>query len=208
MCPGMTHALYFAPGACSLAPNVALREAGLPFELARVDLRQKKLATGEDYLAINPKGYVPALRLPDGTLLTEAAVMLQYVADQAPDARLAPPPGSRERYRLQEWLNFIATELHKGSSPLYNPTANDELKISLRTRLAARWQHLADTLKEGGFLMGSFGVADAYAFYVLRAWQRAHQQSLEPWPALADYYKRLVARPAVAAALASEGLEA
>lgn len=204
----MSHVLYFAPGACSLGPNIALHEAGVPFELSRVDMRQKKLASGEDYLAINPNGYVPALRLPDGSALTEAAVMLQYIADQAPDKNLAPPPGSRQRYRLQEWLNFVATELHKGTSPLYNPTANDEFKTSLKTRLAARWQHLANAVKEHEFVMGGFSVVDPYAFYVLRSWQHAHKESLDRWPALAAYYKRLAARPAFVAALESEGLEA
>jgi glutathione S-transferase len=204
----MTHVLYFAPGACSLGPNIALREAGIAFELTRDDLRQKKLATGEDYLAINPNGYVPALRLEDGSVLTEAAVMLQYIADQAPGKGLAPPPGSRQRYRLQEWLNFVATELHKGTSPLYNATANDEFKTSLKTRLAARWQHLANAVKDRDFVMGELTVVDPYAFYVLRSWQHAHKESLERWPALVSYYKRLAARPAFVAALASEGLEA
>jgi len=204
----MAHVLYFTPGTCSIAPNIALREAAIPFELARVDLKQKKLATGDDYLAINPSGYVPALRLPDGGVLTEVAVMLQYIADQRRDDSLAPPPGTMERYRLQEWLNFIATELHKGASPLYNPVANEEYKTLLRTnRLAARWQHVATNLRDG-YLMGRFTVADAYAFYVLRAWQHAHKQTLDAWPALVDYYQRLAARPMIAEALASENLTA
>lgn len=203
----MSYVLYFAPGACSLAVNIVLREAGLPFELARVDLRQKKLANGDDFLAINPNGYVPALRLPDGNVLTEAAVMLQYLADQKPEAKLAPPVGTMERYRFQELMNFIATELHKGSNPLYSPIANEEYKAQLKERLASRWQHLASRLHDG-FLTGHFTVADSYAFYVLRAWQRAHHQDLARWPALAEYYARLAARPTIAAALASEGLEA
>jgi glutathione S-transferase len=203
----MTHVLYYTPSVCSLSPHIALLEAGLPFELARVDLGQKKLATGEDFFAINPKGYVPALRLPDGSVLTEGAVMIQYIADQAPDKGLAPPPGSMERYRFQEWLNFIATELHKGSSPLYNTLANEEYKTSLKNRLATRYDYLANHLRDG-WLMGRFTVADGYAFWVLRAWQHSHKQDLARWPALVDYYARLSARPTVQAALAAEGLKA
>src|SRR5512143_3436170 len=116
----MTFTLFYTPGACPLSPHIALREAGLPFELVKVDLRAKKLASGEDFTAINPKGYVPALKLPNGELLTEGQVMLQYIADQVPAKKLAPPAGTMDRYRLLEQLNFIATELHKGVSPLYN----------------------------------------------------------------------------------------
>jgi glutathione S-transferase len=203
MSQAMTHVLYYTPSVCSLSPHIALLEAELPFELARVDLGKKKLATGEDYLSINPKGYVPALRLPDGALLTEGAVMIQYIADQAPEKNLAPPAGTRERYRLQEWLNFIATELHKGSSPLYNTLANEELK----TRLAARYDYLASQLRDG-YLMGRFTVADGYAFWVMRAWQHSHKQTLDRWPALVEYYARLAARPTVQTALAAEGLQA
>lgn len=203
----MSHTLYYAPGACSLVPNIVLREAAVPFELVRVDLRNKKLATGEDYLAVNPSGYVPALRLPDGSVLTEAAVMIQYIADQRHDTKLVPPLGTMERYRAMELLNFIATELHKSSSPLFNPTANEEFKASIKTRLAARFTTLEQHLRDG-YLMGSFGLADAYAFYVLRSWQHAHKENLTRWPGLADYYTRLAARPAVVAALESEGLKA
>ncbi len=204
----MTHALYFAPGACSLAPNIVLREAGIPFDLVRVDLRQKKLATGESYLAINPNGYVPALRLPDGSVLTEAAVMLQYIADQRPEAKLAPPPaGTMERYRFQEKLNFIATELHKGTSPLYNPAAGDDFKAALKARLASRFEYLASFVRDG-YIMGGLTAADGYAFYILRSWQHAHKEDLTRWPALVDYYQRMAVRPAVVAALASEGLQA
>ncbi len=204
----MSYVLHYAPGACSLAINITLREAGLPLELVKVDLRSKKLATGEDYLAINPNGYVPALRLPDGSVFTEAAVVMQLVADQKPEAGLAPPIGSRERYRFMELLHFIATELHKGANPLFSPVANEEYKTQIKERLAARWTHLENQLHDGYLFGGGFTVADAYAFYVLRSWQRAHKQDLARWPALADYYKRLAARPTVAAALAAEGLEA
>lgn len=204
----MTYVLYYTPGACSLAINITLREAGLPLELVKVDLRSKKLATGEDYLAVNPNGYVPALRLPDGSVFTEAAVVMQLLADQQPEAKLAPPLGSRERYRFQELVNFIATELHKGANPLFSPVANEEYKTQIKDRLAARWKHLESRLSDGYLFGGSFTAADAYAFYVLRSWQRAHKQDLARWPALADHYARLAARPTVAAALASEGLEA
>lgn len=204
----MTYTLYYAPGACSISPNIALREAGLPFELVKVDTRTKKLANGDDYLAVVPKGYVPALRLPDGTLLTEGAVMVQYIADQVPDKRLAPALGTTERYRLMEWLNFIATELHKGTSPLYSPLASKEYKDALKERLAKRWEVLAAGVK-GTYLTGNmFTVADGYAFYVMRSWQRAHEQSLTPWPTLVDYYARLAERASVQAALASESLSA
>ena len=204
----MSHTLYFTPGACSLSPSIALREAGIAFDLVRVDLRAKKTANGDDYLAINPKGYVPALRLPDGQILTEGAVMVQYIADQKPAAQLAPPSGSLARYRMMEWLNFIATELHKGVSPLYNPAINEEFKKSLLDRLALRWGVLARGVRTQPFLTGEhFTVADGYACYVLRSWQRAMKQDLSRWPELVDYYARLVARPTVAAALAAEGLE-
>jgi glutathione S-transferase len=207
--PTMTYTLYYSPGACSLSPSIALREAGLPLELVRVDLRAKKTANGDDYLAISPKGYVPTLRLPDGQILTEGAVMVQYIADQKPETQLAPPPGTFARYRLMEWLNFIATELHKGMSPLYNPTANDEFRKSIKERLALRWNVLASALRQTPFLTGDhFTVADGYACYVLRGWQRSIKEDLARWPELTDYYARLVARPSVAAALAAEGLEA
>jgi glutathione S-transferase len=198
--------LYYAPNTCSLSPHIALREAGLPFELVRVDLRAKQVHGGGDFLAVNPKGYVPALRLPGGQVLTEGAVMVQYIADQVPERQLAPPAGTLERYRLEEWLVFIATELHKGASPLYNPTASAELKQSLLARLAARWSTLAAGVRDRPYLMGErFTIADGYATYVLRAWQNAQKQDLARWPELADYYARLVARPAVVAALAAEG---
>jgi len=202
------YTLYYAPNTCGLVPHIALREAGLPFELARVDLRNKKLADGGDWLAINPKGYVPALRLPHGDILTEGAVMVQYIADQAPESGLAPPNGSMARVRLQEQLHFIATELHKGMSPLYNPLAGDAFKRSLKERVAGRFATLAATLGDKPYLFGEqFTVADGYAFYVQRAWQHPHEESLERWPTLQAYYRRIADRPAVAAALAAEGLQ-
>ena len=203
----VNHTLYFTPNTCSLSPHIVLREAGIPFELVRVDLKNRKLAGGGDWLAINAKGYVPALRLPDGQILTEGAVMVQYLADQRPEKLLLPAPGTMERVRLQEWLHFIATELHKGMSPLYNVLAGDDYKKQLKERLAGRWTTLAEGIK-GPYLTGEqFTIADAYAFYVLRAWQHAQKESLDRWPALRAYYQRIAERPAVAAALEAEGVK-
>lgn len=205
----VSHTLFWAMNTCSLSPHIVLCESGLPFDLVRVDLRTKKLADGGDWLAINPKGYVPALRLPDGEILTEGAVMVQYLADQAPEQRLAPPYGTMARVRLQEWLHFIATEIHKGMSPLYNTLAGDAFKAQIKEhRLPGRWVTLAEGIGDKPYLMGDFTVADAYAFYVLRSWQHAHKQSIERWPVLQAYYARIAARPAVAAALAAEGIHA
>lgn len=204
----MTYTLYWAPNTCSLSPHITLRESGLPFDLVRVDLRAKKLADSGDWLAINPKGYVPALRIPSGEILTEGAVMVQYLADRAPEKNLAPAWGSIARVRLMEWLHFVATELHKGMSPLYNPKANDDFKASLEERLIGRWTTLAEGLGDKPYVMGDFTIVDGYAFYVLRAWQHAFKKSIERWPTLAAYYQRLAARPSVAAALDAEGLKA
>ena len=203
------YTLYYTPHTCSLSPHIVLREAGIPFELVRVDLRAKQLADGGDWLAINPKGYVPALKTPDGEVITEGAVIIRYLADQRPDSKLAPPAGTLSRVRLDEWLHFIATELHKGMSPLYNPVANADFKQNLKdVRLAARWATLAAGIGDKPYLLGEFTIADAYAFYVLRAWHRGQKESLERWPVLASYYARVAERPAVAAALAAEGTPA
>lgn len=157
--------LYFSPGACSLSPHIALREAGLSFELEPVDLRAKKTKRGDDYLTVNPKGYVPALVLEDGELLTEGAIIVQYIADQRPDLPLAPRAGTPERRRLQEWLHFIATELHKGFGPINNPASNDELKKVLRAKLETRFAFLTKGLEGKRFLLGDdFTVADGYAY--------------------------------------------
>jgi len=204
----VTYTLYWAPNTCSLSPHITLREAGLPFDLVKVDLRAKKLADGGDWLAINPKGYVPALRIPTGEILTEGAVMVQYLADQVPGT-LAPRHGTMERVRLAEWLHFIATELHKGMSPLYNPAANDEFKQALKEkRLIGRWTTLAEGIGDKPYLTGAFTIADAYAFYVLRAWQTSLKESLDRWPTLRAYYQRIADRPHVAAALEAEGIKA
>jgi len=198
--------LYYTPGACSLSPHIALREAQLPFELVRVDLQAKKLADGNDYRAINPKGYVPALVMQNGELLTEGAIIVQYIADLKPEAQLAPPQGTLERYRLMEKLHFLATELHKASSPLYNPAATPEFKDSLKQRLLLRLGTLSETLGAQRFLMGDrFTVADGYAFYCLRSLQRLLPTDLAAWPNLKQYYAQLLERDSVKAALAAEG---
>src|SRR5215813_5247858 len=148
------YTLYYSPSACSVSPHIALREAGLPFDLVKVELRAKKLADGGDWLAINPKGYVPALRIPDGQILTEGAVMVQYIADQAPSSHLAPPAGSFERVRFAELMNFIATELHKGTSPFFNALAGDDYRQSLEQRLDGRWGYLASVVRGKPWLWG------------------------------------------------------
>jgi glutathione S-transferase len=204
----MTLKLYYTPGACSLSPHIALREAGLPFELVKVDLAGKKLADGGDFFAINPKGYVPALGLDGGQVLTEGAIIVQYIADLAPDARLAPKPGTFARVRLNEWLHFIATELHKGFGPINNPKAGPELKQFFRQRLDSRFQILASALEGREYLDGSsFSVADGYAYYTLRNLRRLDAAALEQSAVLRPYYERIAARPAVRAALEAEGLQ-
>ena len=188
--------LYYAPSACSFAPHIALREAGLPFEPVKVDLRKHTLSDGSDYYAINPKGYVPLLELDDGQRLSEVAAILQYIADQKPGT-LAPAFGTLERYRLIEWLNFIATEVHKQFSPLWYPDTPDATKEKQRATLAKRFAHLAKTLEKQPFLMGeNFTVADAY-LHALLNWTGFLKVDLSPWPALQEFQKRVAARPAV-----------
>ena len=198
--------LYYSPGACSLSPHIALREADLPFVLVRVDFAKGRATDdGKTLVDVNPKNYVPALLLPDGQLLTEGAVIIQYVADQVPDKRLIPPYGSFERVRLQEWLNFMATELQKGFGPLYSPDAGEAYKAKTRERIELRMQHLAEAVTDRAFLMGDeFTVADGYALYNLRSYRR-HVRPELPEP-LTAYHDRIVARPLVKAALAAEGI--
>lgn len=199
--------LYYAPGACSMNPHIALRESKLPFQLAKVDLRNKKVDNGEDWLAVNPKGYVPAMRLPNGEILTEGAVMVRYIADQAPDSKLAAKHGTTERLRLDELLHFIATELHKSMSPLFTPSANEEFKTQLRERISMRYSLLAGMLQGKPYLTGDdFSVADSYAYWCMSAWTKFLKQDLTRWPDLVAYYDRVGARPAVKEALAAEGL--
>jgi len=198
--------LYYAPGACSLAVHIVLREAGYAFELDRVDLAAKTTAGGEDYRQVNSKGYVPALRLDDDQVLTEAAVILQYLADHRPSSGLAPPAGDMARYRLMEWLNFIAAEIHKTLGALFNSQATPEWKADRIALFGRRAAWLEAQLAGRLYLMGTaFSIADAYLFTVLR-WCGLFQIDLGPWPLLRDYMTRVAERPAVQAALKAEGL--
>lgn len=198
--------LYFSPGACSLSPHIVAREAGLPLTLVRVDTRKKITADGGDYRSINPKGYVPMLEIGDGTRLTEGPAIVQYLADRAPARELAPANGTLERYRLQEWLNFITSEIHKQFSPLFDPSHDDGVKAKFRDKLAGRFDWISEQLGDQDFLMGStFTVADAYLFTVLN-WTQWTGIDLGGWPVLKRYVERVAARPAVQAALKEEGL--
>lgn len=198
--------LYFSPGACSLAPHIALREAQLDFEPVKFDMRSRKTANGADFSKINPKGYVPVLELDNGEFLTEVAAILQYIADQKPESGLAPPAGTMQRYRLQEWLNFIATEVHKGFSPMFRLDTPEEFKKSARERISSRLSFTADQLIGRDFLVTSqFTVADAY-FYTVLSWTRAAGIERERWPVLQTYHARVSERPAVKAARQAEGL--
>jgi len=197
--------LFYTPGACSQAPHIVLRESAKPFELVRVDLAAKRTESGEDYLSINPKGAVPALGLDDGSVLTENAVILQYLADRAPASGLIPP-GGLERYRLLEWVNYIATEIHKGFGPLWNPATPAEFKQVTREQLGKKFDYLQDALRDREWIAGErFTIVDAYAFTVLN-WTAIHAIDLSRWPGLAAFQARIAARPAVRAALAAEGL--
>ncbi len=194
--------LYFSPGACSLHPHITAREAGLPIELVRVDLRAHKTHDGADFYAVNPKGYVPALRLDDGTLLTEGAVIDQYFADLKPASRLIPAAGTIERYHAQEWLNFISSEIHKAFGPLF--AGPEDAKEPARAKIAKRFDFAAHTLEATPYLMGdTFTVADAYLFNML-VWAGYKDIDLARWPALQAFFARVQQRPAVQAALAAE----
>jgi glutathione S-transferase len=195
--------LYFAPGACSLSPHIVLHELGLPFEAERMDGKTHTTASGADFYKINPQGQVPTLQLDDGEVLTEGAVIVQYLADQKPDAGLAPPNGTMPRYRLQEWLNFIATELHKTMSPLFNPKTPEEVRETQKQRLYSRYEVLEARLAKAPFLMGDFSVADPYLFTVMR-WNKSFNIALDRWPSILAFMKRMESRPAVQAALAAE----
>jgi len=198
--------LFYAPGACSLSPHIILREGGFTFTLEKVDIRTKKTEAGADFLTINPKGYVPALQLDDGSLLTEGPAIVQFLADQVPDKKLAPANGTLERYRLQEALNYISTELHKGFSPLFNPAFPEEGKQLTRERLALRLGHMDAQLANQPFVLGAqFSVADAYLYTVLN-WSRHTKVDLEPFASLRAFHGRVADRPAVQEALKAEGL--
>lgn len=198
--------LYYAPGACSQAPHIAAREAGLDIELAKVNFPDKVTDDGEKLTDVNPKGAVPTLRLDDGEVLTENAVILQYLADRAPGSELALPASGIERYRLLEWLNFIATELHKGFGPLWNPATPDDFKQATREALGKKFDYLQEKIGDGPYILGTrFSILDAYAFAVLN-WTRIHSIDIARWPGLAAYLQRVAQRPAVQETLRAEGL--
>jgi glutathione S-transferase len=196
--------LYYAPGACSLAPHIAMREAGIPVELSKVDLKVKQY-DGGDYKQVNGKGYVPAIDTGSG-VLTEAPVILQYIADQKPEAGLAPKPTDKERYKLQEMLNFITAELHKGFANFFSPAMNDGWRQAATDRLSMRMDWLAKHLQGKQYVMGDkFSVADAYLFTILN-WSAPTKFDLSKWPVIQEYHKRVGARPKVQEALKAEGL--
>lgn len=198
--------LYYAPGACSLSPHIVLREAGLAFDLEKADLKAKKTASGEDFLSVNPKGYVPALRLDDGSVLTEGPVIVQYVGDTTGKGDLVPAAGSMQRYRLQEWLNFITSELHKTAGTLFNPAVSGESREAIVQRLKLRLGVVEKELASKPYLMGNaFSAADAYLFVILR-WATPLKVDLASFPNLQAFMARVAARPAVQEALKAEGL--
>jgi len=198
--------LYFAPGACSLSPHIVLRETGSTFDLEQVNNQEKKTKSGIDYWTINPKGQVPVLEYGNGERLTEGPVIVQYIADQKPASGLVPPAGTPERYRVQEWLNFITSELHKSFGPIFRPTTPDAYKEISKENLGKRFDWLEKQLAGRRHLMGEkFTVADAYLFTVLR-WASRVGIDIAKWPNLKAYVDRVAARPKVQEALKAEGL--
>jgi glutathione S-transferase len=198
--------LYYAPGACSLSPHIIVREAGLNVDLEQVNNQEKKTKSGKDFWTVNPKGQVPVLELDNGEKLTEGPVVVQYLADQKPTSGLLPPVGSMERYRVQEWLNFITSELHKSFGPIFRPTTPEEFKKISKENLAKRFDYLDKQVAGRQYLMGDrFTVADAYLFTVLR-WTARIEMDLAKWPNLKAYFDRVAARPKVHEAMKDEGL--
>lgn len=198
--------LYYYPGACSMAVHIVLREAGFKFEIDQVDLAAQRTAAGEDYKVVNPKGYVPALRLDDGTVLTEVAVILQYLADLKPRRALAPKPRTPERYRLMEWLNFIATEIHKSLGAFFNPRMTPEWREAQVALVGKRFDFLERVLGASDYLMDDFSIADAYLYTVLN-WTRLHRIDTVGWPNIQSYMRRIADRPTVKRATKAEGIE-
>lgn len=198
--------LYYSPGACSLSPHIALREAGIAFEPVLASTKSHKLQDGTDYYGINPLGYVPMLELDDGTRLREGPAIVQYVADQAPTKNLAPANGTLSRYRLQEWLTFIGTEIHKTFSPLFNPNMPEEAKGVFKAKLQSRYEWLNSQLADKEFVMGEhFTVADGYLFTVTN-WAKPMGIDLSAFPNVTAWHARIAARPAVQEAMKAEGL--
>ena len=197
--------LYYSPGACSIAPHIALREAGAEFEAVKTDIRGKKLPDGSDYLAVNPKGSVPALGLDDGEVLTENAAVLAYIADQAPASGLIPASGIA-RYRVLEWLSYVGAEVHKSYGMLWNPQSSDEAKQLARELVGKKFDFVAGRLGDNDYLTGdSFSAADAYLFPMLN-WTAMHGIDLGRWPTLKALQARIAARPAVRETMKAEGL--
>lgn len=196
--------LYYTPGACSLASHIVLEELGLPYTAVAVDLQTKKAKDGRDFNTINPKGYVPALELDAGGVLSEGLAILSYLADRKPAAGLAPAAGTLERYRLLEWLAYIGTEVHKGFGPLFNPATSPEAKEAAKKQLGRRLGYADQALAKQDYLVGgSFTIADAYLWTVL-SWKDWVGLDLSPWPNLVKYFERIAARPSVQAARAAE----
>ena len=200
--------LFYSPGACSHAPHILLRESGLDFTIEKVDLAQKKTETGADFKKINPHGYVPALQLKDGTVLTEVAVINQYIADRVPAKKLAPANGTPERYTLQSWLNFISAEVHKQLGAMFNPAVPEEYKTIVKTKLATRFDSLNAHLSKQPFVLGeTFTAADAYLYTILN-WTKFFAIDLAKWPAIKSFMERVAARPSAREAAKAEGLAA
>jgi len=199
--------LYYAPGACSLSPHIALLEAGLAYDLVKVDLREKKLANGDDFWKVNPKGQVPALALDSGELVTEGPVIVQMIADRAKDKNLAPARDSAERYKLMEWLNYITTELHKNLGPMFSPVLGDDAKAFFKDRAMAKFKYLNSQLAGSDYLMGKqFTVADGYLFTMLMWATERLGFDLSGLSNLMAYKARVAARPKVKEAMTKEGL--
>ncbi|MGC4077219.1 MAG: glutathione transferase GstA [Rubrivivax sp.] len=198
--------LYYSPGACSLSPHIVLLESGLAFHAVMASTKTHRLADGTDYYTINPKGYVPLLELDSGERLSEGPAIVQWIADQVPEKKLAPPAGTMARYRLVEWLNFISTELHKGFSPLFTPGMPEEAKALFRSKLGDRFAYVDAALADQPFLLGEdFSVADAYLF-VVAGWSKHVGVDLSRFAHLARFIERVGARPAVQQAMRAEGL--
>ena len=198
--------LYYSPGACSLSPHIVAREAGIKIDLQKVNTKDKSMEGGGDFWKVNPKGYVPTLELDSGERLTEGPAIVQYLADRKPESGLAPKAGTLERYRLQEWLNFLTSEVHKQFSPLFRPNTPEDYKPIAKENIGKRFDWLDKQLAGKDYLMGKqFTVADAYLF-VLLGWTRPTQIDLARWPNLAAFHKRVAARPKVQEAMQAEGL--
>ncbi len=199
--------LYYSPGACSLATHILLREADLPFDLEKVDIRRKTTESGEDWMALNPKGYVPALRLDDGDVVTENVVLHGYIADHAPAAKLAPAHGTKERLKQDELAVYISTEIHKSYGPLFNPALSDDMKAAARQKVLDRYRLIETLLSDGRtYLLGpDFRTVDAYLFTV-NNWARTTGVDLSGLPNVQAYQARVAQRPAVQASLKAEGL--